>query len=214
MVPELPDVSFARTRHIEPPLRRRLVPHWADFAAGDVRNGVTTKRRTLVDCMRMLPWDESVPIADSAIRSGDVDQAGLRRIATEMLGCGRARAIGVASLADGRTANAYESVLRALAATVPGLVAHPQAPVRTNEGRKLRPDLVDPVNRIVIEAESFAWHGDQSALTRDCVRYNDLVLAGWTVLRFSWKQVMFQPAYVLKVLTDAVRSAQRHADVA
>jgi very-short-patch-repair endonuclease len=64
------------------------------------------------------------------------------------------------------------------------------------DGQRLRPDLLDRRRRLVLEAESFEWHGKRLALTRDCVRYNAFALAGYVVLRFSWEQVMLQPAYV------------------
>jgi very-short-patch-repair endonuclease len=67
---------------------------------------------------------------------------------------------------------------------------------------------------IVIEAESFEWHGKRAALTRDCVRYNAFTCRGWTVVRFSWELVMFDPAYVVTVLEAVVRRVRRHANVA
>jgi very-short-patch-repair endonuclease len=162
----------------------------------------------------MLTLDESLPIVESALRCGDVTPIGLRAIAEAMRGRGRARARGLAELASGRTANAYESVLHALAATVPGLRVEPQVTLRLPGGATIRPDLVDLELGIVIEAESFAWHGDTAALTRDCERYNTLIVAGLIVVRFSWSQVMFKPDYVLAVLASAVCRARSHANVA
>ncbi len=66
-----------------------------------------------------------------------------------------------------------------------------------------RPDLVDVARRIVAEADSFEFHGRRQALRRDCERYTALALRGWLVLRFSWEQVMHDPAYV----TDCFRRA-------
>ncbi|MCX6396668.1 MAG: hypothetical protein NTV23_09290 [Propionibacteriales bacterium] len=212
-VPRLPDVTVARTRHISAAEREIVVPHWSDLRHHDVDDGVTSKRRTLVDCMRMLPLEESLPIVESALRCGDVSSRGLREIAEEMRGRGRARARGVAAMASKDTANAYESVLHALAATVPGLNVRPQVRIRLPDGRTVRPDFVDLEAGIVIEAESFAWHGDSSALTRDCERYNLLVTLGFVVVRFSWPQVMFRPAYVLEVLAAAVTRARAAAHV-
>lgn len=213
-VPERPDVTFPRNRHVRPSARRLVVPHWSDIAAEDVVDGVTDVRRTLVDCMRMLPLEEALPIVESALRAGDVTVAELRRIAYEMRGRGRARAMAVAAMAGPKSANPYESTLRAYASAIPGLCVEPQSPIRVSPTRVLYPDLADHELRIVIEAESFAWHGDTAALTRDCRRYNAFTLAGWIVIRFSWYQVMFEPAYVLKALQDTVALARRHANVA
>lgn len=212
--PRLPDVTFRRQRHLSRAARAVLVPHWSDLDHDEVANGATTVRRTLVDCMRMLPLDESLPIVDGALRAGDVTPTELSEIAATMRGRGRARAMGVAAMATARAKNAFESTLRALASTVPGLACVPQFPIKVGPGVVWHPDLADPELRLVIEAESFEWHGKSRQLTSDCARYNTFVLLGWTVLRFSWWQVVFRPAYVLGVLIDAVRAARRHANVA
>jgi very-short-patch-repair endonuclease len=36
------------------------------------------------------------------------------------------------------------------------------------------------------------------------VRYNALVTAGWTVLRFTWEQVMFSPDVVVRTVRAAM----------
>jgi very-short-patch-repair endonuclease len=115
----------------------------------------------------------------------------------------------VAEHADGRAANPFESVLRSVALEVPGLVLVPQVIVA--ESPELRPDLVDPVRRVVAEADSFAWHGSRSALRRDCRRYNRLALLDYVVLRFSWEDVMHDPGYVRAVLVDTVRVVEARA---
>lgn len=214
LVPDRPDVTFPRNHHLPPPARKHLVPHWSELADGDVVDGVTTKRRTLVDCLRNLPVTESLPIVDSALRLGDVSYAELQQIAREMRGRGRARAMAVARLASRKPVNAYESSLRGIAVQVPGLSVTPQAEVRAG-GRELHPDLYDDRLRLVIETESFAWHGKTAALTRDCWRYNAFALAGKTIIRFSWAQVIHQPEYVYEVLAGMVALlAPGHANVA
>jgi len=57
--------------------------------------------------------------------------------------------------------------------------------VRIARGRYGLP-IVDEGRRIVLEADSFAWHGDLSALRWDARRYDNLVVRGWLVLRFAW----------------------------
>ena len=37
--------------------------------------------------------------------------------------------------------------------------------------------------RLILEADSFEWHGSRRALVRDARRYNNFVIAGWLVLR-------------------------------
>ena len=89
-----------------------------------------------------------------------------------------------------------------------------QQPLRVSPALVLHPDLLDERLKIVVEAESFEWHGDRRRMTQDCTRYNRFVSLGYLVVRFSWEQVIFTPAYVVEVLVDAVRRARRHANVA
>ena len=79
----------------------------------------------------------------------------------------------------------------------------PQVVIRTADDT-FRVDLADERRRIVIEADSLAWHGDRGALDRDCRRYDEFVRAGWRVLRCSWEQVMFCPDRVVAVVADVV----------
>lgn len=215
LVPTLPDVTFPRAHHLPPAARKHLVPHWSELAEDDVVDGVTTKERTLVDCLRNLEVTESLPIVNSAVRSGDFTPAQIQALARSMRGRSRARAMAVASLASRKPANPFESTLLAIALQVPGLTPVPQAPVVAG-GRVLHPDLYDEALGLIVEAESFEFHGKRAALTRDCRRYNAFVLAGKVVIRFSWEQVIFEPEYVFAVLTEAVAllTAAGHANVA
>jgi very-short-patch-repair endonuclease len=59
-----------------------------------------------------------------------------------------------------------------------------------------------------MEADSFEWHGKRSALAEDTRRYNMLVVAGWTVLRFCYEDVMFDAELVHRTLLEAVALAE------
>ena len=95
---------------------------------------------------------------------------------------------------------AGEPSLRAVALDVPGLDVVPQYPIYDRDF-SVQPDLVDPRRRIVLEADSFAWHGDRPSLRWDAQRYNNLVVRGWLALRFAWEDVMHDPDYVRRTLT-------------
>jgi very-short-patch-repair endonuclease len=124
-------------------------------------------------------------------------------IASMVRGPGRPGVLRAVRLADKRSANPFESSLRSIADEVDGLDVEPQRWIVIN-GQWVRPDLVDARLKLVLEAESFEWHGKRAALKRDARRYNLLVIDGWTVLRFSWEDVMFDREYVLDVIRKVV----------
>jgi very-short-patch-repair endonuclease len=195
--------------HITIPRRRRLAlpptvtPHRADLRTDEIVDGICTSvRRTLTDCLRALPPDDALAIGDSALRHG-VSRSVRTRIGATVRGPGRPGVRRVARCADGRAANPFESCLRSIGLEVHGLDVEPQRWIR-NERQRVRPDLVDERLKIVLEAESFEWHGDRVALKRDARRYNLLVVGGWIVLRFAWEDVMFERDFVLDVLRAVV----------
>jgi len=69
----------------------------------------------VLDCARKLPFDEALCVADSALRDGAVTASELREEAARLRGRGAKQARRVAAYADGRVANPFESVLRAIA---------------------------------------------------------------------------------------------------
>ena len=70
------------------------------------------------------------------------------------------------------------------------------------------PDLVDVSLGIVAEADSHEFHTGRTQLTSDCWRYDELVLGGWDVYRFTYEQVMFQSGWVRSVLRRAEAKAR------
>lgn len=198
-LPDKPTVTVPRNRRVSPARRETVSVTWADLAPEEVEAGVTSRDRTLIDCAKKLPFDEALAIADSALRRQDVSKRHLRRLAEAVRGRGRERCLRVAHHADGRAANPFESVLRGISIDVPGVDLVPQRTIRLTEG-EITPDLVDMRLRLVVEADSFAWHSSRTALTEDSERYNAAVCAGWRVLRFCWEHVMYEPEYVAQCL--------------
>jgi hypothetical protein len=204
-VPERPWVAVDPGRNISPDRRKGAQVTWRRLAPGDVAVGRHTAAiRTVVDCAAELPFDESLAVADSALRSGLVSRAQLEAAAREHPQRGRARVRRVVDLASPLSANPFESVLRAAAveaaATIPWV---PQLAVSV-AGRLLHPDVACVELRIALEADSFEFHGARRALVSDCWRYDELTVAGWLVLRFAWEQVMFEYDWVVRMIAGAV----------
>lgn len=171
--------------------------HWGNLLPKDVDDGVTTRVRTVVDCARTYDFGVGLSVADSALRAG-VPAGEILAAANASPRTGRPRAIRVAESADARSANPFESVLRAIALGVPSLKVLPQQWV----GDVGRVDLLDPGLGVVIEAESFEFHADRDSLARDVRRYTAMTRLGYVVARFTWAKVMFRPEYVRAVLVD------------
>lgn len=198
-----PQVAVPRNRELTAAQSAGL-DLWRPRLGPDDVCGISTSRdRTLTDCLRGPSFAEALAVADSALRDG-YSVTRLRALARDLRGPGSALARRVAALADDRAANPFESGLRAVAHDVPGLTVVPQVALRGG-GRFLgRPDLVDERLGIVLEADSFEWHGTRQALVRDAQRYNLFAVHGWLVLRFTWEDVVLHPGDVDVVLRAAV----------
>lgn len=195
--PPLPTITVPRWRHHLD--AEGLEVHWATLSPASLRGRVTSPAQTVVDCSRVYDFDSALAVADSALRGG-LDRDELLEVARASPRTGRAKAVEVAEAADGRAANPFESVLRGIARRVRGLQVEPQQWV----GDVGRADLMDRRLGLVIEAESFEFHADSASFGRDVRRYTLFVRHGFVVVRFSWKDVMFDPEYVQAVLEDLV----------
>jgi very-short-patch-repair endonuclease len=200
--PRLPEITLARHRRLPVDGRDAATLHWRTLPREQVRAHVTTPVRTVVDCCLDLPFDEALSVFDSALRSG-LHRRDVLALAVNLGPRHRKKVLAVARHADGRAANPFESVLRAIAIGVQGLAVQPQVRLRY-EDLYARVDLADEALRVVIEADSHEFHAERRAFDRDCRRYDELAVRDWLVLRFTWEQVMFEPDWVTSVLVRAV----------
>ena len=210
--PDKPHILVPTKRKVPADLKATVPLHRGDLHPDDILGLATSRELTLLQCLRSLPFDEPLAVADSALRHGE-PPATLRRISASVRGPGAPQVRRVAAEADGDAANPFESVLRAVARDVMGLHVLPQRLVVTQRST-VRPDLVDVDLGVILEADSFEWHGDRRALRRDARRYNLLVVDGWIVLRFAWEDVMFDQEYVRDVLVTVVSLVRRRRKVA
>ena len=65
-------------------------------------------------------------------------------------------------------------------------------------------DFYWPHARLVVEADSYAWHRSPSALDDDRERDVELTLAGYRTLRFTWEQVTRRREYVVAAIVRAL----------
>ena len=204
--PDTPHVLVPRKRNVPEHLRRKVVLHRRDLGPDDVSGGATSRELTLEQCLRLLPYDEALAIADSALRHGE--HATLARAAALVRGRGQRQAERVAREARAESANPFESVARAICHGVPGLHVEPQVTI-CDAFVWARPDLVDRELELVVECESYEWHGDRAGFRKDVRRYTLLTASGWIVLRFTWEDVMLRPDWVQALLARTVAARAR-----
>lgn len=67
-----------------------------------------------------------------------------------------------------------------------------------------RVDACYPERKLAIEVDGFAHHSSPEAFQRDRERQNRLVALGWTVLRFTWHDIVNRPAEVAQQIAAAI----------
>ncbi len=205
--------------HIIVPVKRRpragrpAVLHWAKVSSDERQHRVTGLDRTVVDCCRILPFGEALAIADAALRSGNLNSTELNTTAAAMRGAGCPMALRVAAAASALAESFLESILRSLLleAGIEGFELQVQI---EHDGIRMRVDLGHRVLRIALEAEGYEFHGSAPDFAADCRRYDNLVAAGWLVLRFTYHQVLWDPVWVVDVVRQAIALRTGRIDLA
>lgn len=187
-----------------------VTAHRADVPAVDVqvRAGIplTSVVRTLFDLCRALPLAEAVVAVDSALRRRLVTAQELAGALSSLPGGrGRPRVRAVLALVDPASGSVLESLCRVLLVRAGLTPPATQLEVRGSRGVLVgRVDFAWPEARLVVEVDGFAFHADRDSYRADRRRTNELVLAGWRVLRFSWEDVVGAPERVITAVRHAL----------
>jgi hypothetical protein len=87
------------------------------------------------------------------------------------------------------------------------------APVLQHEvvvdGRRRRIDAAWPALMLAVEVDGFASRIDRARFQDDRTRQNALVRAGWTVIRFTWEDVMQRPQLVARQIHSVLGGLRR-----
>lgn len=159
---------------------------------------ITTRAVTILDVVAELGVAAGSELADRELVGGRVTVDQLR--AAHRPGEGRRGGAAVervlALAAGGARFEAERTVHRLLCrAGIGGWV--PDHPVDLPGYGGAFLDLAFPDHRVVIEIDGWAYHRDLPEFRRDRRRQNALVLAGWTVLRVTWHDLVETPDRVL-----------------
>jgi very-short-patch-repair endonuclease len=164
------------------------------------RNGIPVSPRhtALLDHLGSLRYGAASQLADRAIQRGWLRREDIeRRLREEPCRTGNVllRRLG-AQVGDGAAAQS-ERLLHRLLRRAGVRDFEPNADVWA-DGRFI--GVVDALirrARLAIEVDGRAFHTDVERFQRDRTRQNDLVGAGWTVLRFTWQDLVERPGYVV-----------------
>jgi hypothetical protein len=200
-VSELPELllpagqNFTQRRGVR--LRSGLRP-----GESTMRDGFPTilLTSTLAALTRRLRFDDLVCVLDSALRLGwQATEADFPRRCRPLIDPALA-------MADPRSESAFETLLRLLLVRAGVAPEALQYEVYDVAGRLCaRLDLAWPSVRLAVEADGRAFHDLPAALYRDRVRANDLEIQQWTILRFTWADLVGRPEWVVQQVRQALR---------
>jgi hypothetical protein len=160
----LPLLVAPEKPHLTLPIKRRPRPgppavlHWADTTEDERRARVTSLLRTVLDCARILPFADSLAVADAALATGRLNKDELLAGAASMRGPRCPNARRAAAAATHQSGSFLESMLRALLITEGIEGFEPQVLV-SNGSFRARVDLGHQQARVALEAEGFELHG-------------------------------------------------------
>ena len=184
----------------------------APFELTDV-DGIpcTDATRTLCD-LGAVVGDDALELAlESALRRGLTSVSRLRWRLEQLARPGRAGPAALRRVLDRRPGDAEPTAseletrfLQTIRGTVPDPVR--QHPVPLRGGGIAYLDDAWPEERVFAELDGWRWHGDRTAFGRDRRRQNAVVLEGWLPLRFTWHDVVNDPAGTARTVSRALAS--------
>ncbi len=179
-----------------------------------LKNGIliTNPARTLVDLGAVQSRRAVERCLEVALSRRLVTLHGLRSTLESVARRGR-RGVGVLrGLLDERSENdeLAESVLEARMLRLCRTQGLPdpvcQHDVHSGTRFVGRVDFAYPADHVAIEVDGYESHASLDAFRHDRARQNDLVALGWTVLRFTWDDVLHHPVPVARAVTLVLRT--------
>lgn len=144
-------------------------------------------------------------VVDFLVSSRGLEVDALARVVAELCRSGRPGSAEMRVVVDERLpgyvppASELEAVFRDVCAAA-GI---PQPVRQLNAGGDAwigRVDVAFPEAKLLIELDSRRWHDTSTAFEDDRQRTNDLVLAGWRVVRITWRMLHDHPERVVTLI--------------
>ena len=198
-------------RRSKPGLKIRRVK---DISPHDVRTlrsiPVTNTIRTMIDLAAVLPAQRFESVLDDCIWRGLVAVPRLIHRLNDLGSRGRRGTKLLRELLierdDGCAVplNVLErkflKVLRSAGLDEP----EKQMSIASDTSSQWRLDFAYPQHKVVIEVDGGRWHSGRQQASRDRRRDNVMNIRGWTVLRFTWDDVVHRPRYVVEQVKRAL----------
>jgi len=167
---------------------------------------VTGWARTVVDIAAVRP-ERTEEVIDAAISLGLYDQEAMdRQLATPRRGVGVVRAVLAERHPEShRTKSRWEAAMLRLLAT------HQLPPPAVNvwlADLRVEPDLLWADAALVVEWDSWTHHRTRSRFESDRRKTIVLQTAGYTVLRFTWRQTREEPELVAAAIRSALTASR------
>jgi very-short-patch-repair endonuclease len=200
-------------RLVVPPscgVRHPLLRRAGDVPSRDVRSEehgpirVLDPTRTILDVAGGLAAANLERVVESALRRRLTSVPRLRHRALELKGRGRSGPAQVLAVLDRRASGPSDSDGEVLLLQLLRTAGLPE-PVRQLKLGPWRFDLAWPSARLLVELDG-SHHRSASQLRADDRKQNAAVLAGWTVLRFTWDQIAHHPQTVVAAVAAALRA--------
>ncbi len=159
---------------------------------------VTSVARTIVDLSRTLKGRPLEALIDRADQRGLVDFEALRS----------ANSASLQAVLTSYTAAPTRSELeeRFLTLCDEHGIERPETNARI-EGYEV--DFVWRARRLIVEVDGYAYHRSPSAFENDRERDVRLQIAGWRVMRFTWRQITDRAAWVAAAVTGGATRGAR-----
>lgn len=208
-VPEIVEIATRRHRRVR---RLPFVVHESkDLLESDivVVDGipVTTAVRTVVDLGASAPPWFVEKCLDAGVRKKLFSVWDVRCFIARVGRPGRTGVGTIRPLVEERlvwdtlTDSNLEDLFRAIVGSSPFPMPEPQYKLFEPTGEFVgRFDFAYPTRLSMIETDSERWHMDPIAFQRDREKQNRAHALGWTVYRFTWRQLVDDPQSVLDII--------------
>lgn len=165
---------------------------------------LTSRRRTVVDLLGVLPISAARGLLFRSVQQGWVTESDVRAEVVRRRGMtGNVQLRSLATLL-GTGAHSYaERVLHDIVRAIPGVEWKANVGLATADGRFVA-DVLLPGSGVVIEVDGRRFHSSTDQFVADRRRQNAIVGAGYVVLRFTWRDLVERPQHVRRTIERTI----------